>query len=528
MLSPQKLAANRRNAQKSTGPRSAEGKSRARFNALKHGATAQIPVLPGEDPAAFQARVDAYKADLMPRSTLECDLVERMALMSTQFDRATRADLARITTNVLTSPVVAAHELELEVESLGRRLFFDRRGPLATYPNKTYFSGQPRTSWSGIPDDPDDPARLVKQLEAVSPGCCWLLDRWAELRARLEPGKYWHSPDKLKAVRLLGRQPLDAADVPQVAEIFLACSILDPQPQHPFSELQADLDKIDFAHLDERLIAQNLPAMRPPDPAAARAVLLALVDRAMDRLRALAQAHRVRDDAVAVQRLDVRAHDDSPQGERLRRYATACDRGLHRALVSIFKLRKEAESSEPELHLLTDVSDLPATTALYQPLVTDLTVDDDQAHQNEPTMGDEPNLQNEATSDVQQVPQNEATSDGRQNLQNEATDADGYDVLNEARIDDGDIHTKRRRQSLDDSPAESTTNWRQFAARRVAVVEKNGRNSKKRNHERGRRKPVLTKSLIPDDFLRLDPFHSLDLAEDGHLDEQLSLLAVRT
>ena len=54
-ISPQKMAANRRNAQKSTGPRSAAGKSRARFNALKHGVTAQIPVLPGEDPALFHA-----------------------------------------------------------------------------------------------------------------------------------------------------------------------------------------------------------------------------------------------------------------------------------------------------------------------------------------------------------------------------------------------------------------------------------------------------------------------------------------
>jgi len=60
------MAANRRNAQRSTGPRSAEGKSRARLNALKHGATAQIHVLPGEDPALFHARVDAYEADFPP------------------------------------------------------------------------------------------------------------------------------------------------------------------------------------------------------------------------------------------------------------------------------------------------------------------------------------------------------------------------------------------------------------------------------------------------------------------------------
>ena len=40
------VEANRRNAKKSTGPRTADGKSRSRFNALKHGMTAQIVLLP--------------------------------------------------------------------------------------------------------------------------------------------------------------------------------------------------------------------------------------------------------------------------------------------------------------------------------------------------------------------------------------------------------------------------------------------------------------------------------------------------
>src|SRR5262249_45200722 len=39
-------------------------------------------------------------------------------------------------------------------------------------------------------------------------------------------------PDKLRAIRLLGRQPLDAADSPVVALIFQACHVLDPQIRH--------------------------------------------------------------------------------------------------------------------------------------------------------------------------------------------------------------------------------------------------------------------------------------------------------
>ncbi|MEO8371585.1 MAG: hypothetical protein ABI806_20525 [Candidatus Solibacter sp.] len=60
MATQAQLTANRANAQRSTGPRSVEGKSVSRFNALQHGVDAASIALPGEDPAAYQALVDAY------------------------------------------------------------------------------------------------------------------------------------------------------------------------------------------------------------------------------------------------------------------------------------------------------------------------------------------------------------------------------------------------------------------------------------------------------------------------------------
>src|SRR3974390_2787941 len=78
---------NRQNAQKSTGPRTPEGKERAKFNALKHGMDALTPVLPGEDPLAFQQRMDAWKADLHVETEVEAALAERAARISWQLAR---------------------------------------------------------------------------------------------------------------------------------------------------------------------------------------------------------------------------------------------------------------------------------------------------------------------------------------------------------------------------------------------------------------------------------------------------------
>jgi len=78
MASPAQILANRANAQKSTGPRSAEGKAASRFNALKHGLDAQSIVLPGEDPAEYEALARDYDQSLRPETPTERFHVDTM------------------------------------------------------------------------------------------------------------------------------------------------------------------------------------------------------------------------------------------------------------------------------------------------------------------------------------------------------------------------------------------------------------------------------------------------------------------
>jgi len=54
MTTPKQVAANRRNARMSTGPKTASGKAQSRRNALVHGLTARV-LLDDEDPEGFEA-----------------------------------------------------------------------------------------------------------------------------------------------------------------------------------------------------------------------------------------------------------------------------------------------------------------------------------------------------------------------------------------------------------------------------------------------------------------------------------------
>ena len=77
---PAKNKANRQNSQKSTGPRSAEGKARASRNALKHGLTSRRWVLADEDHGAYLGFLLDVQAELGAEGRLETTLAHQRAL----------------------------------------------------------------------------------------------------------------------------------------------------------------------------------------------------------------------------------------------------------------------------------------------------------------------------------------------------------------------------------------------------------------------------------------------------------------
>jgi hypothetical protein len=72
------IEANRRNAEKSGGPRSLQGKSVSKFNALKSGIYAQSQVIPGEDAAELEALAESYEDEFRPETGPQRFLVDSM------------------------------------------------------------------------------------------------------------------------------------------------------------------------------------------------------------------------------------------------------------------------------------------------------------------------------------------------------------------------------------------------------------------------------------------------------------------
>jgi len=88
MATEKQIEANRRNAQRSTGPKTAEGKSSSSRNNLRHGLTGHISLLPTEDREAHDAFCNELVESFSPETPMESQLAQSIAEDSWRLNRA--------------------------------------------------------------------------------------------------------------------------------------------------------------------------------------------------------------------------------------------------------------------------------------------------------------------------------------------------------------------------------------------------------------------------------------------------------
>jgi hypothetical protein len=106
MASTKQVAANRRNALRSTGPRSQAGKARSRLNALKHGAYSAHYLTPDEQDADLYRLKQMYLAHYAPKTELEEYRVLKLAAHDWRLNRCARME----------AEILEAHGFEQDAE----------------------------------------------------------------------------------------------------------------------------------------------------------------------------------------------------------------------------------------------------------------------------------------------------------------------------------------------------------------------------------------------------------------------------
>jgi hypothetical protein len=127
MTSQKQITANQNNARKSCGPKTEKGKLRSRRNAIRHGLTAETVVGIIESAEDYKRFEDTIRADFNPQSSLERELVARLASLLWRLRRATAIEtgLLQIQASILQERT-RSPSIQPEIPNILYRIFADK------------------------------------------------------------------------------------------------------------------------------------------------------------------------------------------------------------------------------------------------------------------------------------------------------------------------------------------------------------------------------------------------------------------
>ena len=352
MATEKQIAANRKNAQHGTGPKSAAGKAKSARNALKHGMTAQQIVLPNENPEEFQSRLAEWNNYFQPENPAKAAVIERAVSSKWKLDRISRVETERLSEKV--RHAVDQFDLDrfTEAETLGRRLVFEpcnRCEPPQAHDPIFQARIQKRID--------DNPAILFRQMQMTMQGrrladralegtgrtarLPWLLALHREVQGHL---------DARQAARgHFGRRGgLENLPGLQHALHPECCDRMKDHPARPGPEQVRSLGRVHAGEARPGRQADVLPpdqrfATQPAEGGTGRrsAHLWDIIRIEILRLRALKAEYL--DELNERDRAGPSTARCSTAVKRpclLRRYETACEREFHKAIADIDRMEK--------------------------------------------------------------------------------------------------------------------------------------------------------------------------------------------
>ncbi len=271
------------------------------------------------------------------------DLLLRCVRAYWMTERIERAQDARVAGHI----EQAGDREDVEVAGGIKRLFWDHRGPHAMYALSSVATGGPPSSWTGDVNDPNDPLVVLKWLEATAKGCQALLRERRKLLERVEQGLGWQSHDRLKAIRMLGRQPTDAAEDKRIVQIYVGAFAIKPNMKRKaYDDLKAEMATLDFKEFVNRVRDRWPMVVDASEMTKAREMLIDLVTRNMERLEAKLEVFEARSEELNDRNAALLALDKTPEGQIYQRYEMACQRKLSRCLADFWKHQRESEGED--------------------------------------------------------------------------------------------------------------------------------------------------------------------------------------
>ena len=297
--SEKRAAANRRNAQKSTGPKTAAGKAVVALNSLKHGLRASsMAVCPMEAPEDWEAHRIHTLRDLAPAGYLETVLAERIAATLWRLGRVVRFE---------TLAATSAQETALEALGDNRRASLDGEAPDLDKLRATV-------------DEVEKTLELLARLPTMKAG------------ATLDPAAAWsilETAAECFMVELYGPSP----DDPENLETFVLPALVDfdynREPQY-WTGWTAGLFRDCLAQVAERAEGEGVLTMEQ------------LLDDTREQLETdLSRARQKADEVAAALERSRRAHllPDERTMDKVSRYETTLERSLFRTLHELQRLQ---------------------------------------------------------------------------------------------------------------------------------------------------------------------------------------------